>query len=237
VLTRRDFLARFGGLTVAGAAVWALPEVLGCRGWWSAAYAEDRDVVLDTYNGLAAMMWPGNDAYSAAQGERNEHPGAIAANAGRHLMTALDGLVPRPSPAGDGSQTVQLSGSVASAMNTVALTVNPAAARGSFSSPFANLSFANKATVWRRLEEDTRQVTDFDPTHSVGVLQFVFGVLPALVQFFAFSEIDVFDPATRTLTSRPVGWDQCGYLVGHIEPVEGWDEFHGYYQNRKVVQG
>ena len=69
------------------------------------------------------------------------------------------------------------------------------------------------------------------------VLQFVFGVLPGLVLFFAFSEIDVFDPATRTLVRRPVGWDHCGYLPGRMEPVEGWDDFQGYYQDRKEVEG
>jgi hypothetical protein len=132
---------------------------------------------------------------------------------------------------------VPLSGSVASAMNSVALTVNPAATGGGFSSPFARLSFAEKAAVWRILEQDTRQATDHDPTHSLGVLQFLFGVLPAFVGFFAFSEIDVFDPATRTLTRRPVGWDHGGYLGTRTDPVEGWDDFLGYYQGRTKVQG
>ena len=238
MLSRRDFLAYFGGLTAASAAVWALPEVLGSHGWWSPAYGEDVDVVVDTFNGLTAMLWPGNDAYSVAQGEWNDRPGAIAANAGRHLMVALDGLVPQPyTELPVERHFVPLSGSVASAINTVALTVNPAAARGAFLSPFASLSLAGKAAVWRTLEEDTRQVADRDPTHSVGVLQFVFGVLPGLVLFFAFSEIDVFDPDTRTLVRRPVGWDHCAYLPGRMEPVEGWDDLQGYYQDRKEVEG
>jgi len=238
MLTRRDFLAYFGGMTVASGAVCALPDVLGSRGWWSAAYAEDTDVVLDTYNGLAAMLWPGKDAYSVAQGEWNDGPGAVAANAGRHIMVALDGLVPMAAtPAGHKPDTVPLSGSVASAVNTVALTVNPAATGGAFPSPFARLPFADKAAVWRTLEEDTRQVADRDPTHSLGVLQFVFGVLPAFVGFYAFSEIDVFEPANRRLRVRPVGWDHCGYLGDRTEPVEGWDEFRGYYQGRREVEG
>jgi hypothetical protein len=238
VLTRREFVTSLGGLAAATLAVAALPEVLGRQGWWSAAYAEETDVVLDTYNGLAAMLWPGNDAYSVAQGEWNDRPGALAANAGRYLMVALDGLVPQPyTELPVERHFVPLSGSVASAVNTVALTVNPAAAGGAFPSPFASLSLAEKAAVWRILEEDTRQVADRDPTHSVGVLQFVFGVLPGLVLFFAFSEIDVFDPATRTLVRRPVGWDHCGYLPGRMEPVEGWDDFQGYYQDRKEVEG
>jgi hypothetical protein len=237
VLTRRDFLAYFGGVAVASAAVYALPETLRSRGWWSVAYAENEDIVLDTYNGLASMVWPGNDAYSKAQEEWNDRPGAISANAGRHLRDVLDGLVGQPYMVRrDPRDTVPLSGSVASAINTVALTVNPAASGGAFPSPFARLPFADKAAVWRILEEDTRQVIEFDPTHSLGVLQFVFGILPALVQFLAFSEIDVFDPATRSLTRRPVGWDHCGYLGTRLEPVEGWDEFQGYYQGRKEVE-
>jgi hypothetical protein len=237
VLTRREFVASLGGLAAATAAVAALPEVLGRRGWWSVAYAGDVDVVLDTFNGLAAMLWPGDDAYSVSQGEWNDRPGAIAANAGRHVVVTLDGLVPEPStPTGDGRDTVPLSGSVASAINTVALAVNPAAG-GGFVSPFARLSFADKAAVWRILEEDTHQVAERDLTQSLGVLQFAFGVLPALVAFLAFSEVDVFDPKTRTLVRRPVGWDHCGYLGTRTEPVDGWDDFQGYYQGRTEVNG
>ena len=239
MLSRRDFLTYFGGMAVAGAAVTALPEALRGKGWWSAAYAEDADVVLDTYNGLAAMLWPGKDAYSVAQGEWNERPGAVAANAGRHTVVALDGLLSEPytDVRSDDRARVPLSGSIASAINSVALVVNPAPAGGAFPSPFARLAFADKAAVWRILEEDTGQVAELEPGHSLGVLQSVFGVLPALVNFFAFSEIDVYDPATRSLTHRPVGWDHCGYLGARTEPVEGWDDFLGYYDGQREVQG
>jgi hypothetical protein len=238
VLSRRDFLVHLGSLTAASAAVHTLPRALADQGWWTASFAQETDVVRDTYNGLAAMLWPGNDAYSLAQGEWNGQSGGIAANAGGHVMVMLDSLVPQPSTVRrDDKDTVPLSGSVASAMNTVAIAVNPAAAGGRFPSPFANLSLADKAAVWRTLEGDTRKVADGDRTHSLGVLQFVFGALPALVLFLAFSEIDVFDPATRTIKGRPVGWDHCGYLDGRTGPVEGWDEFQGYYQGRKEVEG
>lgn len=238
MLTRRGFLSRFGGTAAASAAIYALPEVLRIRGWWSAAYAQEADLVLDTYNGLAAMLWPGNDPYSVAQGESTDAPGAIAANAGRHIMAALDGFVPQPdTPAGSNDNTAPLSASIASAIGSVALTVNPLAANGAFLSPFARLSYAEKAETWRVLEEETQTVSVPDSTHSAGVLQFVFGVLPGFVQFFAFSEIDVFDPATRTLTRRPVGWDHSGYLGTALEPPEGWDELRGYYQDRREVAG
>jgi hypothetical protein len=237
MLSRRDFLAYFGGMAAGSAAVAALPEALRSRGWWSAAYAEDADIVLDTYNGLAAMLWPGKDAYSVAQGEWNDGPGAIAANAGRHTMVALDSLLPEPYTGLRSDRArVPLSGSIASAINSVALTVNPTPTGGAFPSPFARLPFADKAAVWRILEEDTRQVTEVEPGHSLGVLQFLFGVLPALVNVFAFSEIDVYDPATRTLRSRPVGWDHCRYLGERTEPVDGWDDFLGYYDGQKEVE-
>ena len=50
MLTRRGFLARFGGTAAATAAVYALPEILRVRGWWNAAYALEPNLVLDTYN-------------------------------------------------------------------------------------------------------------------------------------------------------------------------------------------
>jgi hypothetical protein len=238
VLTRRDFLAYFGGVTVATAAVYALPAALRNQGWWSAAYAEDADVVEDTFNGLAAMVWPGNDAYSKAQGEANDRPGAVAANTGRHVRHALDGLVAQPYMVRrDPRDRVPLSGSLASAINTVALGVNPIASGGGFSSPFARLPFAEKAEVWRILEQDSRAATDADSTHGLGVVQFLAGVLPAFVGFFAFSEIDVFDPATRRLTRRPVGWNHCGYLGERLDPPEGFDDFLGYYQGRTKAEG
>jgi hypothetical protein len=218
VLTRRDFLVHFGSMAAATAAVAALPDLLRHRSWWSTAYAQDADLVLDTFNGLAAMVWPGSDPYSVAQGESNERPGAIAANAGHHTVIALDGIVAGPDPAVPGGGTVPLSGAVASAMNSVALQVNPAAAGGGFPSPFA------------------RPLSEGDPTQSAGFLQNLFGVLPALVAFLAFSEVDVFDPQTRTLTARPVGWDHCGYLRDRTEPVDGWDDLLGYYQDRREVE-
>jgi len=232
MLTRRVFIAYLGGLVAGSAAVSALPDALDRLGWWSAAYADDADLVLDTFNGLAAMVWPGNDPYSLSQGESNDRPGAIAAQAGRHTMNALDGIVAAEAAGG----TVPLSGAVASAMNSVAMRVNPAATGGGFPSPFARLSFADKVAVWRILEQEARPVSDADPTESAGLIQNLFGVLPALVAFLALSEVDVFDPRSRSLTGRPVGWDHCGHLGGRTEPVDGWDDFLGYYQDRREVE-
>jgi hypothetical protein len=237
MLSRRNFLAYFGGMAAASAAVAALPGVLESRGWWSAAYA-DGDIVLDTFNGLGAMLWPGNDAYSKAQGEWNDRPGAIAANVGLHLVTALDGLVAQPYTALPVDRgTVPLSGSLASAINSVAVAVNPVGTGAAFASPFARLTLADKAAVWRILEQDTGRVAGDDPTRSLGTLQFLFGVLPALAAFYAMSEVDVYDSTTKSVTRRPVSWDHCRHLEGRMAPPEGWDDFAGYYEGRPEVQG
>ncbi|MBW3657924.1 MAG: hypothetical protein KY457_04755 [Actinobacteria bacterium] len=240
-LSRRQFLARAGGTVLTAAAIAAVPDLLTWRGWYDEAVAQEPDVVLDTFNGLAAMLWPGDDAYSEAQGVTTDGPGAIATNAGRHIREALDIFVPAPDGPGlanDG--TVPLSGGIASMINVVATSVNPVGGTAPFPSTFARLSFDDKVETWRRLEEETRALDSSsmpEPfAHSSGVLQFVFGVLPGFVQFFAFSEIDVWDPAQRALTGRPVGWDHASYLEGlGTTTPEGWDEFLGYYQNRRSV--
>lgn len=233
MFTRRTFLCRLGGLSAATAAVYALPELLRIRGLWSPAYALDLDAVRETYDAFAAMLWPGNDAYSLAQGEATLKPGAVAAGAGRAIVTALDRFVPAPDTTLDNDLTAPLSGLIASAINSTALTVQPAALNGLFLTPFARLKHLDKTATWRRLEEDTLSVSALDSTHSLGVLEFVFGNLPAFVNFLAFSEADVFDPATRRLKRRPVGWTHTGYLGGSLVMADGWDEFKGYYRNRK----
>lgn len=240
LLSRRAFLARLGTTTVAAGTLAAMPGLLGRR--FDAAWAQGVDLVAQTYAGLAAFWWPGDDEYSQAQGEVGDGPGAVAANAHTHLAAALDIFVPAPDDLGSNDETLPLSGVIAGSLNTTALTVNPAAAVGSFQSPYANLTYAEKAEVWRILEEDTQNLDSSgfpEPlANATGVLQFVYGVLPGFVQFFAFAEIDKFDPATRELTGRPVGWDHAGYAVEHgVDLPEGWDEFLGYYQGRKAVNG
>jgi len=240
LLSRRMFLARVGTTTVAASALAAMPGLLGRR--FDAAYAQGVDLIAQTYAGLAAFWWPGDDDYSVAQGEVANGPGAVAANAGVHLAAALDQFVPAPDDLGSNDDTLPLSQVVAGSLNTTASTVNPAALAGTFQSPYANLAYADKAEVWRVLEEDTQNLDSSgfpEPlANATGVLQFVFGVLPGFVQFFGFVEIDVFDPSTRKLTSRPVGWDHAQYAVGMGTTLpEGWDEFLGYYQDRRAVNG
>jgi hypothetical protein len=99
----------------------------------------------------------------------------------------------------------------------VAQAVNPSAS-GNFSAPFANLSFLEKVAVFQALEGDPASRP-------------LAGVLPQFVAFLVYSEAGVFDPNSRTLTGKPLGWT----LSSYEGVADGRDEFKGYYQNRRKV--
>ncbi|HEX9380148.1 MAG TPA: hypothetical protein VF891_01510, partial [Gaiellaceae bacterium] len=108
---------------------------------------------------------------------------------------------------------------VATLLNGVALVVNPSAASGSFASPFANLLFAEKAAVFAVLEGDPQ----------FAALRSLVGSLLGLVAFLSYSEVGVFDPATRKLVGQPVGWT----LSSYDGVAEGRDELRGYFEHRR----
>jgi hypothetical protein len=66
-----------------------------------------------------------------------------------------------------------------------------------------------------------------------GLLKFVGGALIEFATFGAYSEYGVLDRDAKKLRKRPVGWTLTGYQPDG--PVEGWDDFIGYYQGRKEV--
>ncbi|MBW3662272.1 MAG: hypothetical protein KY469_04155 [Actinobacteria bacterium] len=230
-LSRRAFIRRVSGTFAAAGVVATAPDLLrwGAR---SDAAAQTPDIVLDTFRGFAAMVFPGDDDYSVAQQEATDGPGAVAAGAAEAIIAGLDFFVPAPDQPVPNDETLALSQLAAGGMNSVALTVNPAAAGGAFPSPFARLSFDEKIETWRVLEEDTRQATVTDDLASV---QLLYGLLPGFVQFFAFTELSAWDPQARALTGRPVGWEHAGYQPGRTVPVEGWDEFKGYWADRRAA--
>jgi hypothetical protein len=142
----------------------------------------------------------------------------------------------------DDGGSVPLSALVALLLNVLATTVDPASLQGSFTSPFSNLSFASKAAAFQMLEEDTVTVSAmFDSNLSEplkesfsGLLAFLGGALLEFAAFGSYSEWSGFDPHTRKLTGVPVGWRLSKYLKSTgYQPVEGWDEFKGYYQGRR----
>lgn len=139
--------------------------------------------------------------------------------------------------------TLPISEVIALLLNTMATWVDPTSVAGPFpTAPFANLSFANKAEAFRRMEEDTTEVAatlDRDLPEPLrgslaGLLSFVPGALLEFVAFGTYSEWSTADRATRQLSGVPVGWRLSGYLdeTGY-RPVEGWDDLQGYYAGRR----
>jgi hypothetical protein len=134
--------------------------------------------------------------------------------------------------------TIPASIAVAMMLNFLATTVNPAAVNGPFLSPFARLSYAEKASAWQMLEgPDSDLLALLDGSAPApfrdslsGLLKFVGGALLEFGAFGSYNEWSKFDPRTRTLTGRPVGWELTGFQPHG--PVEGWNEFIGYYQGR-----
>jgi hypothetical protein len=195
-LTRRDVLGG-AGLLAAFAAL--TPELLRTCGWRVAAEA---DAALDALNGLVAFVVPGPDPYSVAQGVSTVEPGGIAAGTTAALVATLDRLQPAPPP------FPTLSAAVAAVLDGVA--------GQAFATPFAALTFAQKAAVFAGIEGDP----------SLAPLA---GALLALVAFLAYSEAGVFDPAARAPTDQPVGWA----ITGYPGVADGRADLKGYYQDRR----
>ena len=144
----------------------------------------------------------------------------------------------------ENDETLPLSALIAMVLNLEATAVDPTTVAGAFTSPFARLSAAEKARVFANLEDarpDLVALLDANFPEPLrqsvsGVLRFTAGALLEFSAFATFSEHGTFDPATRRLTARPVGWDLSSYALGFTNPPEGWDEFLGYYQNRRSVR-
>jgi hypothetical protein len=215
-------MERGGALGVA-AFVAQLPGALAAKGWLEEAHAQSGDVVVETLSGLVAFILPGDDPYSEAQGTKTDEPGGIAAGTVPVFIRNLDAFVPVAIP-GVGTTTLPASGGVAMLLNRYALEVNPAAGEGDAASPFARLSFDDKAKVMQRLESD--------PTWDDTEFKFVSGILPGFVGFLAWSEAGVIDPETRKPKGRPVGWK----LSKFDGPAEGHPELRGYYRGHRSAR-
>ena len=200
-----------------------LPGVLAAKGWLEDAHAQSGDVVVETLSGLVAFILPGNDPYSEAQGTKTDEPGGIAAGTVDVFIRNLDAFVPVAIP-GVGTTTLPASGGVALLLNRYALEVDPASGDGDAVSPFARLSFEEKAEVMRLLEAD--------PLWNDTEFKFVSGILPGFVAFLAWSEAGVIDPDTRMPQKRPVGWR----LAKFDGPAEGHPEFRGYYRGHRSAR-
>jgi hypothetical protein len=137
---------------------------------------------------------------------------------------------------------VPLSLLIAMMLNFLATQVNASSLVGPFpTSPFANLSFDDKARAFDALENaDSQLVATLDsgapqPMKSSlsGLLKFVGGALQEFGAYLSYGEGGVFDPQTKTVSQRPVGWDLSNYMPGRTTPADGWDEFLGYFEGRQ----
>ena len=133
---------------------------------------------------------------------------------------------------------------VALLLNFAATQVRPTAVIGPIpSSPFANLSWAEKGQALQRIERadpDLIALIDANAPQPLtesasGLLRFIGNVLLTLAAFAPYTEFHAFDPATRRATRRPIGWDLSNYLPGRSTPADGHAEFLGYYQDRRAT--
>ena len=164
------------------------------------------DVLHETFNALLAFILPGSDAYSVAQGVSTADQGGVDAGVIEVFIATLDDTTPF---------VPDFSAQVAAILNGLAQAVD-ATPGGPFVSPFANLTFAEKAAVFQAMDATPQ----FAP---------LAGVLPPFVAFLCYSESGTFDPLTRTLTGEPLGWQLCQYQG----VSDGRAEFRGYFQNRR----
>jgi len=204
-MSRRGFVGNMLLLSAAMTLARAT-DLLTSRGWIQAAETTTADLLHDTFNGLLAFIVPGPDDYSVAQGVSTVEPGGVDEGVTDILIATLDETTPF---------VPQFSATVAGILNGIALIVNPSPS-GQFPSPFACLSFAEKAAVFQIM----------DATEPLKPLA---GVLPAFVAFFCYSEAAVFDPITRSLTGHPIAWDLSSYQG----VSDGRNEFLGYFGNRR----
>ena len=207
-ISRRGFLLDMGFFAAAAALVSAT-GFLGGRGWSKTAQAATTDVVHDTFNGLLAFVVPGPDEYSVAQGISTSEPGGVDANVTDIFIETLDQSAPF---------LPNFSATVAAILNDLALSVNPSAG-GAFLSSFSRLSFGEKVAVFQIMDGT-------DPLKPLA------GLLPAFAAFLSYSEAEVFDPRTRSLTGQPFGWTISAYQG----VSDGRSEFHGYFENRQSVR-
>jgi hypothetical protein len=137
---------------------------------------------------------------------------------------------------------VPLSLVIALMLNFLATQVNPGAIAGPIAtSPFANLSFNDKAKAFEALEaadSDLLATLDGNAPQPLkgslsGLLKFVGGALQEFGAYLSYGEWGVYDPKTKTISRRPIGWDLSNYMPGRTTPADGWDEFLGYFQGRQ----
>jgi hypothetical protein len=186
------------------------------------APVEAATYLSDSFNGLAAFVVPGNDAFSRQQKLTANRPGGVAAGTAKMLVETLDAAIPLAVGGGSEVKTPGALG-LALLLESNAVYVNPLSVIGPFSSPFANLTFTQKRQVLQELDG-----TPYLNTSSIGYATNAISTLAALG---AYSEIAVYNRRTKVLSTEPLGWGWTNY--GGVS--DGWPELIGYYQGRTEV--
>lgn len=115
---------------------------------------------------------------------------------------------------------------------------------GPFPSPFANLSWEQKAKVFEELENSNSwlkraiiwNIPDRDYRDAApGILGAIVAFLLRIGGFGSYNEFAVFDPANLTVVQRPLGWVLSQYRTDAPPLTNGSDDFIGYYQGRRSV--
>lgn len=162
---------------------------------------------------------------------------AAGESAARRMDDALRALVRSDS-------AVPLSLVIALVLNLAATRADPTSVAGAIpASPFASLSFADKARAFELIERGDAELVALldggvpEPLRASvsGLLKFVGGALLEFASFTSWVETGVFDTQTGTLTGRPVGWDLSNYMPGRLVASDGWDELKGYVDGRTSV--
>jgi hypothetical protein len=138
-------------------------------------------------------------------------------------------------------RTLPLSVLVALVLTFGALLVAPGCLVGPLGSPFARLSLRDKCRVIELVERPLPELVSLidgglpGPLRGsgTGFLRFAGGILLEGTAFGVYSELEMFDPVTRTVTARPPSWDLTGYRPDGL--VEGHPDLIGYYQGRTEV--
>ena len=192
---------------------------------WStptAAAATDDDYLAQAFKALAAYVVPGSDEYSAQQRLTAQRPGGVAAGTDVMLEETYDkaiavGIAPL--------FEVNLPGAAGLALLLDVFTRAryPEQPTGPFQHPFANLSHGQKGLILADI--DTGQLLEDSP------IGYAFGTITTLTAFGCYCERGVYNPQTRVLRSRPVGWD----LAQYDGVSDGWPELRGYWAGRTSV--
>lgn len=215
-LPRRHLLLGAGALA-AGAAIplsWAPP---------AEALADIGRKTVETMDALVALVFPGDDAYSRAQGASREGPGGVAAGGGRDLQRTLDEALPVPIVGTIASLPAAAAIAVIVDFYTVT-TVN--APWRPFATRFANCALRDKIRILQRLDQD--------PIWIGTPIKYAINALPTLAALTAYGEGRLIDRGSTpyAVTAAPPSWQVSGWegpSAGEPELVSYtfWDQRPG----------